>query len=399
MMRIRRRISPAYFPLILIPVFLPAQTPERKAIQEHYLRAQEAQRSGQNEAAIKEFREILRLDPNNAEAHANLGVIAYTQREYGEAASEFQAALKLRPSLWKAQAFLGMCELRIGHSQTSKEMLEASFPHLPDGDLKSQAGRDLISIYGQRGDLARALQIVQALERTEPNDPDLLYTAYRTYTDLAAGTLAKLAQVAPNSAQIHRILAQAEQSQDDFPGAIAQYRRALEIDPRLQGLHFELGQAILEDSTAEPSRQEAEKEFRLALADNPADAYSYYMLGEIAWLRAQPDRALENYAEAVRLGPDWVDARVALGKTLTALDRPAEAVEQLTQAVRIDPDSDIAHYRLAQAYRKLGRGDEAQRELAAFHRLRDSHAAVGALYQQVLERTVPHQTVAPDEPQ
>ena len=398
-MRKRRQIPLALLTLTVLPFVLPAQTHPGKAIQDHYQRAQAARQAGQNDVAVKEFQEILRLDPHNAEAHANLGVIAYSQRDYARAANEFHAALNLRPAMWNAQAFLGMCELRLGHSQQARTLLQGSFNHIQDGTLKSEAGMDLVAIYGERQEYARALDVVQALERTRPNDPNLLYTAYRTYTELAASTLARLAQVAPDSAQFHRILAQAQQSQDDFSGAIAQYRKALEIDPKLPGLHFELGQAILAKSTDEPSRQEAEKEFRLALADNPADAYSQYMLGEIAWLRAQPDQAMECYAEAVRLAPDWVDARIALGKTLTALGRPADALDQLTQAVRGDPQSDIAHYRLAQAYRKLGRSDDAERELATFRKLRDSHAAVGALSQQVQERAVPHQTVAPDEPQ
>jgi tetratricopeptide (TPR) repeat protein len=254
-------------------------------------------------------------------------------------------------------------------------------------------------LYSRSQEFARALEILQVLERTLPNDPNLLYSAYQTYTELAAGTLATLAQVAPESAQMHSILAQAQQSQDDFSGAITQYRQALEIAPRLPGLHFELGQAILSRSTEEPARREAEKEFLQTLADDPADANCQYMLGEIAWLRAKPSEALDHYAEAVRLGPDFVDAHIAMGKALTSLGRPKEALQQQTKAVRLDPQNEAAHYRLAQAYRQLGRAEDADREFAIFRKLRDSHLSARALYQQVQERAVPHQTVAPDEPQ
>jgi tetratricopeptide (TPR) repeat protein len=374
-----------------------AQTTDSTAIQEHYQRAEQARKAGQNEIAIKEFREILRLNPGNAEAHANLGVIAYTSNNYAEAENEFRAALHLRPSLWSAKAFLGMCEVRLGHSRQAKPLLAESFGHIEDTQLKSQTGMDLISIYGRDKEFAQALEILQVLERGHPNDPNLLYTAYRTYTELAAGTLAMLAQIAPESAQMHRILAQAQQNQDDFPGAIAQYRKALEIDPKLPGLHFELGQVILANSTGESARQEAEKEFLLALAENPADANSQYMLGEIAWLRAKPDQALEHYAAAVRLEPDFSDARIAMGKALMSLGRAEEALQQLSEAVRVGPQNEVAHYRMAQAYGKLGRKEDAERELAVFRRLRDSHLSAQALYRQVEEHAVPRQTVAPDE--
>ena len=39
------------------------------------------------------------------------------------------------------------------------------------------------------------------------------------------------------------------------------------------------------------------------------------------------------------------------------------------------------------------------REVATFKKLQDSHLPVRALFQQVQERVVPPQTVAPDEPQ
>ena len=389
----------AFILFALLTVRLAAQTPDWREIQKHYKRATDARQGGQNDAALKEFREILRLDPNNAEAHANIGVIAYAEKQYSQAAEEFRAALKLRPSLWNAQAFLGMSELRLGHPQEAKAHLEESFRNLRDRKLQSEAGTDLISLYYQSQDLDRALEVLHVLQGAQPNDPDLLYTAYRTYTELAARTLATLAQVAPESAQMHRILAQAQQSQDDFSGAIAQYRKALELDPRLPGLHFELGQAILANSTDEPARQQAEKEFRLALADDSADADSQYMMGEIEWLRTKSQEALEHYAEAVRLRPYFVDAHIALGKALTTLGRADEALQQLSEAVRLDPQNEVAHYRLAQAYRKLGRTEDAERESATFRKLRDSHLPIRALFQQVQERAVPHQTVAPNEPQ
>jgi cytochrome c-type biogenesis protein CcmH/NrfG len=123
------------------------------------------------------------------------------------------------------------------------------------------------------------------------------------------------------------------------------------------------------------------------------------MLGEIAWLRANPQEAVKHYAQAVRLQPDFVEARVALGKALTNVGRADEALRQLSEAVRLDPQNEVAHYRLAQAYRKLGRTENATSEMAMFRELQDSHQPVRALFQQVQERTVPPQTVAPDEPQ
>jgi tetratricopeptide (TPR) repeat protein len=383
----------------LFPVRLAGQTPHWLEIQKHFKRAAEAEQARQTDIAVQEFREVLRLDPHNAQAHANLGVIAYSEKDYAQAAEEFRAALKLRPTLWNAEALLGMSELRLGHRQQAKTRLERSFRHVQDVKLQFEAGIDLISLDYRGHELPRALEILQVLESANPSDPNLLYTEYRTYTELAARSLVTLSQVAPESAQFHRILAQTQQNQDDFSGAITQYRKALELDPAMPGLHFELGQAILANSTDEAARREAEKEFLLALTEDPTDANSQYMLGEIEWMRAKPDQALIHYAEAVRVEPDFVDAHIALGRALTTLGRPQEALQQQSEAVHLDPRNEAAHYRLAQAYRNLGRREDAERELAMFRKLRDSRLSVRALFQQVQERAVPPQRVAPNEPQ
>jgi len=378
---------------------LSAQTSNRNEIQQHYKRAQVALQSQQPDVAVREFREILGLDPKNAPAHANLGMIAYTQKNYAQAAQDFRTALELRPSLWNATAFLGMTELRLGNGDKAKPLLEDAFRHVQDTKLRTQVGMDLITLYYESNGLDHAVDIVRALGRASPDDPALLFTAYRTYSDLAAHQLARLAQVAPKSAQMHQILAQALASQDDFPGAIAQYRRALEIDPQLPNLHFELGQMILKNSADEPARKEAEKEFKLALAADPANANCEYLLGEIEWLRSKPQEALKHYNQTLMLRPTFVDAHIALGKALTSLGQPEEALKHLLQAINLDPNNEVAYYRLSQAYKKLGRRQEAERALATFGKLRDSHAPVRALYQQIQQGSVRQQTVDPNEPQ
>jgi tetratricopeptide (TPR) repeat protein len=383
--------------LLVLTAQLFGQTPNRQEIQAHFQRATEAERAGQNDVAVREFREVLRLDPHSAEAHANLGVIAYREKDYAGASKEFDDARKLRPTLWNAVALLGMSRLRLGDPQQAKPLIEQSLRHLQDTKLQYEASMDLISIDYQQHNLTGVLDVLQVLSSANPKDPGLLYTTYRTYTELAAHTLVTLSQVAPESAEIHRILAQTAENQDDFTHAVAEYRKALELNPVMPGLHFELGQAILESSTGEAARAEAEKEFQQALADDPSDANSHYMLGEIAWLRSNPDGALEHYQKAVQLQPDFVDARIALGKTLTALGRPADAIPQLTEAIRLDPENATPHYRLAQAYRKLGRTDDAARQLAAFKKLHDAQAAMRSLFQELQSGSPRHQTVAPNE--
>jgi len=374
------------------------QTSQAEGIKLHYERAQEALKTNQLDVATQEFREILRIDPHNAEATASLGAIAFNARNYPEAAKEFQAALKLKPDLLNAQAFLGMSEMRIGKLDEAKALLEKSFPHIQEEKLRAQAGSDLIYIYYLSGNLDKAAAVVAVLESLEPDKPDTLYTAYRVHSDLAARALATLINIAPQSARTHEILAQSLMNRNDYSAAIQEYRRALDADPNLPEIHFELGQALLSYSANESSRTEAEKEFQAALAANPADANAEYELGEVAWSRSDFQNALQHYSRALKLHSHFIDAQIGMGKALTSMNEPAKALDYLLDAEHSDPQNEIIHYRLALAYRKLGVKSDADREWATFQQIRKSQDSSRLLYQEMQQRPATPQTDEPSQP-
>lgn len=378
-------------------VNLNAQPEKARQIQEHYRRAQEALNANQPDLAAREFREILRLEPSSAEAHANLGLIAFARGDYVEASGEFRTALKYKPTLRKAKAFLGMCEARLGHRREATALLEKSFRELQDSKLKLQAGTDLLNLYYEDKQLDQALDVLRVLEKASPNDADVLYNLYRIHSDLAARALARMVESAPESARLHQVLAQMLLSQDDFPRAIEQYRRAAALEPRLPEVHFELGRAILANSREEEARAQAQKEFEAELAGNPNHAESEYYLGEIDWLRSDSDTALKHYSRALELQPSLVYAHIASGKVLTSIGQPEKALVHLQEAIRLDPLNEIAHYRLALAFRKLGRKEDEARERAQFEKLRESQAPIRSLYEQIRQKP-PTETVEEENP-
>ena len=230
----------------------------------------------------------------------------------------------------------------------------------------------------------------------------------------------------------------------DVEGAIAQYRRALQINPGDDAAHVNLGNALAR--TGRP--QEAAAEFCEAIRIRPDDTDARTDLGNLALaagrfadavreyegvLRMRPtDRevlrscaeahyrsanqlgnagrtaeAAAEYSEALRLWPDFIQARANLGlayseegRTTEAIaelegavrakpdypeaqaylglalvraGRPAEAVAHYEEALRRDPDSADIHYNLAVALRAAGRPAEAREHFEAAARLGAGH--------------------------
>ena len=341
----------------------------------HYKRAEAALRAGDSQVASTEFKEILKLDPGNAEASANLGVIEYRHGDLPKAKQLFTDSLKRDPSLWDAKAFLGLIQLRIGSPDQGIPLLTEAFPHIRDQSVKIDAGVALIRYHQEQKTLGQVVNVIQNLEDSNPDNPEVLYVAYRAYSDLAAQALARLSQKAPDSGHVHQILGEAAMAQDDFPGAILQFKKAIEADTKIPGIHYELGRAILTNSQDAAARQEAQQEFETELKSDPADFNSEYELGEVYRLGSNLQLAEQHFERALQLRPDFVDAQIGLGNVLVDEGKPAEAIPHFAEAVRLDPDNEGAHYKLAREYRAIGRDQDAAREMLEFQRVRQLHAA------------------------
>jgi tetratricopeptide (TPR) repeat protein len=368
-------------------------------IREHFARAQQAMEEKRLDTAFREFSAIVELDPKNVEARGDLGIVQFLQGKYAEASQNLQEALRFQPSLWKAQAILGLCEKALGRFDSAKTLLETSFPHLQDPKLQIRAGMALAELDYQHRELENTSAVLAVLQKLDPANVDVLYVVYRVHTDLATQARDSLALIAPNSARMHQLLAQHLVTEGDAKGAVAQYREAVSIDPRLPGAHFELGEAILQESMSEQSQQEAQKEFETALAINSGDAKAQCQLGALSSLHGEVDAALSHYERAAELAPDDPEVQVGLGKVLLSSGQIAKALEHLRHAVAVDPLDAQAHYRLSQAYRQLGRISEADREVATFKQLREAKERLRSAYVHIYKESGNSQALNPDIPQ
>jgi tetratricopeptide (TPR) repeat protein len=352
------------------------------SIQSHLRQAQEFLRTGRPDLAVGEFRAVLKLDPGNLTARNNLGTLLYFQGEYEKAAVELRAALKADPNLWKTQTLLGMSEKRNGHLTSARANLEKAFPHLQEEKLRFQAGMELIEIYYSSRDLEAAAEVVRTLRRLRPEDPAILFTAHRIYSEQADEAMLGVSMLAPNSAWMHQLMAHELVRQGDTRGAIAQFREALKIDPNVPGLHFELAE-VLSASTSTPDQREAETEYRAALAQNPLDEKSECRLGRIALKDSALKDAFTHYSRALELQPDDPEANLGLGRVLVAMDQPQKAQPMLEKAVLLDPSDAVAHFRLGTLYRQIGRPEDSRKELAEYQRLKQMKEKLAAIYKEM----------------
>jgi tetratricopeptide (TPR) repeat protein len=374
-------------------------TSRAAAIHDHLQKAAEYLKANDPNSAVKEFDAVLALDPKNAEAYTNLGVIAFFQRDYRHAAQSLRKALAIEPSLEKTQALLGICEKRLG-DPSARALLEKSFAKLKDKRLRLQVGLELAGLYDQQGDPDATASVMRSLVDLDPDNVDVLFMAQRVYSELADDTLNKLAVLAPGSARMQQVIAERLINGGDLKGAIDHYRKALQSEPRLPGVHFELGEAILESSPSDAATQaDAQKEFEAAVAVDGDTAKTECEFGRIASAQSQPDQAFAHYQRAYQLNPNEIQAQMGLAKLLMVQEKPQEAIKYLRMAVQSDPLNGEAHYRLALACRDLNLTDEAEKEMHLFQEIKKTKDQVKELYHQMNRQPKPEANEGSDNAQ
>jgi Flp pilus assembly protein TadD len=338
--------------------------------------------------AIPILRRIISLNPQDVNAHGDLGVLLFFQNNYPEAITEMRAALRLQPSLWRIEALLGIAEKRTGDPAAAETDLENSFPNLDDINIQKETGLELIEIACANGELEQATAIAAKLEKIAPQDPQVLLASYQVSLQMANQALISMAIAAPDSAQLHMMMGDQLVLQGDSDNAIIQYHEAIRLNPRLPGVHFEL--AVQLKGSSDPAlRAQAEHEFRTALSVNQADEKAWRGLGEIMAEKGDFPGAKEDYTKALALFPKDSDAETDLAKLLAANGDTKTATSLLESAVRDDPTNIVAHYQLSAVYRKAGRTVDASHEMEQFAHYKALKDGLGKVFQQFRQQDIP----------
>ncbi len=229
-------------------------------------------KSGQLEAALGLYRDVLALDPKNVDA-LNLGGLAtFRLGDPDEAVRMLHAAVALSPDYAEAHSHLG-------------NVLQAMERH-----------EEAIAAY------RRAVEL-------KPDYADAHYNlgiVLRTTGDWEASTSAyrRASECAPSFADAHNGLGAMLQNQGQLDAAIACYRRAIQVNPNLPSALSNLGAAL----ACHGQFRETIAYCHRALAINSAHTKTLNNLGIALQNLGQPDEAIDAYRQALALKPGYTAA-------------------------------------------------------------------------------------------
>jgi tetratricopeptide (TPR) repeat protein len=252
-----------------------------------------------------------------------------------------------------------------GRCTEALPVLKRAIRQVTEAELKKKVGLTGIHCAMTHQAPYDSLPFLEVLTRDFPQDPEVLYSASHAYSDLSMHAAQDLARYAPFSYQIHAFNAEALESQGKWDEAVVEYRKILEINPMLVGIHARLGRTLLSKPNPAPEAvQEAKKNFEQELQIDPRNAGAEYVLGQLAANDGDWATAITHFGKATKLDPSFTEAYLGLGSALVSAKRFSEAVAPLEKYEKLAPDSPSGHYQLALAYAGVGRRDDANHEAA-----------------------------------
>lgn len=179
---------------------------------------------------------------------------------------------------------------------------------------------------------------------------------------VAAGRfLSKAEQLDPDSSETQVLIGEVLRREGNLDLAEARYRRALELEPRSAEARLNLGALCGQKGDLD----EALRQFRIVADDKHFERrdLAHDNIGQICLEKKDLDCAEKEFRQAVALNDRYARSRANLGKVESLQGNHQAAADQLAAAVKLDPNFVEARYRLALAYVRLGRRADAIAEL------------------------------------
>jgi tetratricopeptide (TPR) repeat protein len=292
-----------------------------------------------------------------ADSITERGIAAFQHGRYAEAKQLLEEALTKDAKDEHARTFLALTKAATGHCPEAVTDLSTSFTASTDADLRRLAGLALIDC------------ISTQLQTANAADADVLYQTARLHMKAFNDATYQMFQKTPASYRVNQLSGEIFETQGKYAEAAAEYRKAIEKNPRALNLHFRLGRAILLESHDADALTRAQKEFEAELSLNAEDAAAEFQVGQILTTQGKAAEGLKRYERALALRPDFAEAALAIAKIRLQAKQYAEAIPLLEHTVALQPANEAAHYNLMLAYRNSGQMEKARQEQQELNKL------------------------------
>jgi tetratricopeptide (TPR) repeat protein len=305
---------------------------------------------GQKDAAVATFEKVLQIDPTNRGALSSLGYLARDKGDQGLAESYFTRAIKAHPNDFEPYLALGDlygAERKFSLAETN---YEDAYKHMPTNPMIVAGGANA-ALEAHNLDLAkRWLDRAKGKMKENPQverEGERYFTWKGDYGEaakLGQDVLSKL----PHDREGVDYLAYDLYYLGRYDDALALVTKYDSIVPNDKDLALIAGEVHAHNG----DREQAVKDFSVALQRDPTMPLGYVNRGFMLNDLHQAAKAIPDFREAARLDPRYTEAHLGLAYADLQLHRPHSALVQLEIVQKQTGKSHALHLAKAEAYRQ-----------------------------------------------
>lgn len=275
---------------------------------------------GDYASALAAFQKAVRLAPNSARTHINLGNVYLAQHRPDLAEQQFRAALRIDPGSRDGNYNLGLLLMNRHNPAEAIPYFERVRPQ------DAATGLNLVSAFLGAKRTAEGLHLAARISAEKKNDVKLHFS-------------------------LGILLASAGQ----YKQAALELEKADALAPGRFDILYSLGQTYLLDGNL----QKAELELSQALARKPDSAEALYLMGETYWKESRPLDALNVLVRARAIAPKNTDIILLMAQVSIAEGYYEDAIPLLQKGLAIAPNRADLLSALGESYFRADNVNEA----------------------------------------
>jgi tetratricopeptide (TPR) repeat protein len=304
---------------------------------------------------------LLEKYPQIAEIHSNLGAALAGEGRYTDAITEYQRALAIKPD--------PQVRLNLGLAYYKASQLPLAVDTLKKTPRGPQSLTVLADCYLRLGQNKQVIDLLTAARNAEPENAAFTYllgTALVRDGQIAQGQIV-IDKILKNgdSAQARLLMGTTKMMVNDFAGALEDFAKAVELDPKLPEAYSYYGQALL--STGDQAA--AKKAFQRELESDPNNFDANLRLGVLLRQDQENDEALRFFRHALEIRPKDFGVRYQIATVELAKGQLDQAQRELESLVKEAPTFTEAHVSLATIYFRQKNKAAGERERAIVAKL------------------------------
>jgi tetratricopeptide (TPR) repeat protein len=309
--------------------------------------------------ATEEWREILRLEPDNPFAHSHLGATLLSLHKSEAGLAEFREAARIVPFGDCEHLALAAALERLGRTSDAFDELQSMIELRPADAQLSGALVQLELKHDDRksaiNELRRSLKVSVAAAASEADaidsrrwDENLLAELLRQdrQFDAAAEQYLYLLRFRPDDSSVHNDYGNLLMDRHNCDAAIAEYYEAVRLNPSDAAPHINVGLCREQEKDFDG----AIAEFREALKLYPEDTEARVFLGGALGQKGDIRAAKKEFQQALDENPQDANMRMNIGFQMMMFKGEADAIPQLKAALALQSDSPAAENNLAWIY-------------------------------------------------